>query len=121
MSNTGRYSYEKLSRILHEKARLGIMTCLFANKKGLSFRDLKNQCALSDGNLSRHMQALEEAGLVEVHKTFSGKRPLTEYKVTKEGEKEFLEYLTELERVIGDAYNVLEAKKHNDDLSINPL
>ena len=62
--------YEGLERVFHEKARLGIMTSLFTHPKGLIFADLKELCALTDGNLSRHLQVLHEAGLIAVSKGF---------------------------------------------------
>ena len=53
----GRFAYEGLDRILHEKARLGIMTCLLSKPEGLIFKDIKSLCDLTDGNLSRHLQS----------------------------------------------------------------
>ena len=97
----GRYDYA-LDRVLHEKARLGILTSLAAHPEGLSFSDLKELCALSDGNLSRHLQVLEEAKLVEVKKSFRDRRPHTAVRLTVAGRKSFLAYLAELERVIRD-------------------
>ncbi len=99
---SGRYSYEKLSRVIHEKARLSIMTSLLSYKQGISFNDMKELCALSDGNLSRHLTVLEEAKLVNVLKIFEGKRPKTIYTLTKEGEAQFIEYLSELENIVHD-------------------
>jgi DNA-binding transcriptional ArsR family regulator len=72
---TGRYAYEGLDRIVHEKARLGIMTSLITRPDGLLFVELKQLCALTDGNLSRHMEVLREAGLVEIWKGYDKKRP----------------------------------------------
>ena len=59
---SGRFAYDGLERVFHEKARLGIMTSLVGHPKGLIFSDLKELCALTDGNLSRHLQVLHEAG-----------------------------------------------------------
>ena len=73
----GRFAYEGLERVLHEKARLGIMTSLVTRPEGLLFGDLKRLCALTDGNLSRHLEVLREAGLVEVWKGFENRRPQT--------------------------------------------
>ena len=56
------FSYEGLDRVMHEKARLGLLTSLMAHPKGLAFADLKQLCGLTDGNLSRHLQVLQEAG-----------------------------------------------------------
>ena len=60
----GRYAYDGLDRVIHEKARLGILTSLVTHRKGLSFNELKTLCALTDGNLNRHLQPLQEAGLI---------------------------------------------------------
>jgi DNA-binding transcriptional ArsR family regulator len=100
---TGRYAYEGLDRIVHEKARLGIMTSLITRPDGLLFVELKQLCALTDGNLSRHMEVLREAGLVEIWKGYDRKRPQTLYRLTADGRRRFVEYLAELERVIRDA------------------
>jgi DNA-binding MarR family transcriptional regulator len=100
---TGRFAYEGLERVLHEKARLGIMTSLVTQPEGLRFADLKRLCALTDGNLSRHLDVLREAGLVEVWKGFENKRPQTLCRLTVEGRQRFVAYLEELEHVIRDA------------------
>jgi DNA-binding transcriptional ArsR family regulator len=97
------YAYDGLDRVLHEKARLGIVTSLVAHAKGLAFGDLKQLCGLTDGNLSRHLQVLEEAGVVELIKTFEAKRPLTTCRLTPAGRTRFLDYIAVLERVVRDA------------------
>jgi DNA-binding MarR family transcriptional regulator len=99
----GRYAYDGLDRIMHEKARLGIMTSLMARPEGALFNELKELCSLTDGNLSRHLDVLHEAGLVEVWKGYDRKRPQTLCRLTAGGRQRFLEYLAELERVIQDA------------------
>ena len=76
-ANHAPFSYDGLDRVIHEKARLGLMTSLMAHPKGLAFADLKQLCGLTDGNLSRHLQVLQEAGLVEVTKGYEGNRPHT--------------------------------------------
>ena len=100
------FAYEGLDRVIHEKARLGVLTSLAGHSKGLSFADLKQLCGLTDGNLSRHLQVLQEAGLVEISKTFEGVRPLTTCRMTAEGRKRFLDYLAVLEKVVRDAAKV---------------
>jgi DNA-binding MarR family transcriptional regulator len=100
---TGRFAYDGLERIIHEKARLGILTSLVAHPKGLLFNDLKELCSLTDGNLSRHLQVLHEAGLVEVWKGTRKNRPQTLCRLTDEGRRRFLEYITVLENVVADA------------------
>ena len=100
---TGRFAYEGLERIFHEKARLGIMTSLVTNPRGVVFSDLKELCHLTDGNLSRHLQVLHEAGFVEIWKGFHKNRPQTLCRITDEGRRRFLEYINVLETVVQDA------------------
>jgi len=97
------YAYEGLDRVIHEKARLGILTSLVTHRDGLAFKDLKSLCGLTDGNLSRHLKALSEAGLVDLIKGYEANRPHTFCKITPQGHKKFVEYLGVLERVIKDA------------------
>jgi DNA-binding HxlR family transcriptional regulator len=97
------FAYEGLDRVIHEKARLGLLTSLMTHPKGLAFADLKQLCGLTDGNLSRHLQVLQEAGLVEVTKGYEGNRPHTTCRLTKAGRRRFLDYLAVLERLVLDA------------------
>src|SRR5580704_16798320 len=64
----GRFAYEGLDRVIHERARLSVLTCLMTNPRGLTFGDLKQMCALTDGNLSRHLRVLEKGRMVEIVK-----------------------------------------------------
>ena len=107
----GRYAYSGLDRVLHEKARLGIMTSLVTRPAGLSFNELKQLCALTDGNLNRHLKVLQEAGLVEVWKGVKRNRPQTLCRITAEGKKRFLDYIETLERVIADAADAAHAAR----------
>jgi DNA-binding MarR family transcriptional regulator len=100
---TGRFAYDGLERVIHEKARLGIATSLATHPEGLLFNDLKELCSLTDGNLSRHLQILHEAGLVEVWKGYQGSRPQTLVRLTADGRKRFVEYIAVLENVVTDA------------------
>lgn len=102
-AQSGRFAYQGLERVIHEKARLSIMASLAAHADGLLFNDLKELCALTDGNLSRHLQALQEAKLVEVWKGFSNNRPQTLCRLTTVGRRRFDGYIGELEQVIKDA------------------
>src|SRR5215208_5387515 len=99
----GRFAYDGLDRVLHEKARLGIMTSLVTRPEGVLFGELKRLCALTDGNLSRHLDVLREAGLVDVWKGFENRRPQTLCRLSAEGRQRFVAYLEELEQVIRDA------------------
>jgi DNA-binding transcriptional ArsR family regulator len=100
---TGRFSYEGLDRVLHERARLSILASLAAHADGLLFNDLKQLCALTDGNLSRHLAVLSEAEMVEVWKGGTSRRPQTLYRLTAGGRQRFMEYIAVLERVVADA------------------
>ena len=102
-ADSGRFAYEGLDRVIHEKARLGILTSLMASSKGLLFGELKSLCALTDGNLSRHLQILEEAGLIEVWKGYKDKRPQTLCRISAAGRQRFRDYLAVLESVLADA------------------
>src|SRR5262245_31272870 len=99
----GRFAYDGLERVLHEKARLGIVTVLFRHREGLAFSDLVRLCSLTDGNLSRHLDVLAEEGVVQITKSFAGRRPLTTCKLTAGGRKRFREYLGHLAQVLRDA------------------
>lgn len=99
----GRFAYDGLDRIIHEKARLSVLTSLIAHPKGLVFGDLKQLCGLSDGNLSRHLQILQEADLVDIRKGFDNNRPQTTCRISPEGRRQYLRYLAVLEQVVRDA------------------
>jgi DNA-binding MarR family transcriptional regulator len=109
--NPGRYNFEGIDRVLHEKARLGILTSLLAHRDGLVFGQLRDLCALTDGNLSRHLTTLQEAGLVEIWKGLKGKRPQTLVRLTVEGRKRFLEYLSLLESIVNGALSAAEPEQ----------
>jgi len=117
-NDTAPFAYDGLDRVIHEKARLGVLTSLMAHPKGLAFADLKQLCGLTDGNLSRHLQVLHEAGLVDVQKGYEGNRPHTSCRLTPAGRKRFLEYLSVLEQVVRDAARAegeeAEAEPSND-------
>jgi DNA-binding transcriptional ArsR family regulator len=100
------FAFEGLDRIFHEKARLGILTALAGHADGLGFTEVRQLTGLTDGNLSRHIQTLEEAGLVTLTKGFEGKRPHTRCKLTDQGRARFADYLDTLERVLRDAARV---------------
>lgn len=99
----GRFAYEGLDRVIHERARLSVLTSLATNPKGLTFGDLKQLCALTDGNLSRHLSVLEEAKMVEIAKGHDRNRPQTVCRMTASGRRRFVDYLSTLEQVVKDA------------------
>jgi DNA-binding transcriptional ArsR family regulator len=101
--STARFAYEGLDRVIHERARLSVLTSLMAHPKGLLFGDLKLLCGLTDGNLSRHLQVLQDAELVEIAKYFEHNRPQTQCRITAQGRRRYLDYLAVLEQVVRDA------------------
>lgn len=101
-------AFDGLDRVMHEKARLGILTHLLKKRDGLTFTDLKETCDLTDGNLSRHLTTLEEAGLVEIQKGTKGKRPQTIARLTPDGAKRFVDYLALLEGIVAAALESAE-------------
>jgi DNA-binding transcriptional ArsR family regulator len=109
-TRTGRFAYEGLDRVIHERARLGVLTSLVAHPKGLVFGDLKALCGLTDGNLSRHLQVLQDAKLVEIAKGFEGNRPQTVCRITPQGRRRYLGYLAVLEQVVRDAASAVKAE-----------
>jgi DNA-binding transcriptional ArsR family regulator len=109
----GRYAYLGLERLLHERSRLGILSSLASHPEGLLFGDLKALVALTDGNLSRQIQILQEEKLIDVEKKFVNNRPQTRCFMTEDGKKRFWEYIEELERVVRDAG---AAEKHVDQV-----
>ncbi len=110
-NDDGRYAYEGLDRVLHEKARLGIVTSLAAKSEGLLFTDLKSLCKLTDGNLSRHLTVLQDAGIVDIHKGYRGKRPQTLCRLSDSGRKRYLAYIAVLESVLADAVTAAAGAK----------
>ena len=107
-SSEGRFAYEGLDRVIHERARLSVLTSLITNPKGLIFNDLKQLCSLTDGNLSRHLRVLETEGMVEIVKGHDRNRPQTICRITASGRARYIEYLSTLEQVVRDAARVTE-------------
>ena len=103
-----RFAYEGLDRVIHERARLSVLTSLVTHPKGLAFGDLKQLCALTDGNLNRHLKVLEEEEMVEIVKKTDRNRPLTICRITAAGKARYMEYLTTLEQVVKDAAKVMK-------------
>lgn len=88
-----------LDRLLHDRMRLGIVSALAAGDE-LSFTDLKEALNATDGNLSVHARKLEEAGYVSCNKTFAGRTPRTDYKLTASGRRAFEKYLDHMDALI---------------------
>ena len=89
----------ELDRIIHERLRLGILSALAVNTS-LTFNELKKLLATSDGNLSVHARKLEEADYIICEKSFEGRMPKTEYRMTAAGKKALERYLDEMEELI---------------------
>ena len=89
----------QLDKVIHERMRLGIISALAANET-MSFTDLKNLLNTTDGNISVHARKLEDAGYVECAKSFNGRVPLTEYRITNEGRNALQRYINHMESLI---------------------
>ena len=106
-----RFHYAGLERVIHEKARLGILTALVTERGGVAFNDLKLLCDLTDGNLSRHLKTLVDAELVVAEREEDDGRPQSIYRLTRAGRERFLGYLAELDRVVADAAPARSARR----------
>jgi DNA-binding MarR family transcriptional regulator len=89
----------ELDRLIHERLRLGIVSALAANPS-LTFRELKNLLKTTDGNLSVHARKLEEAEYLACTKSFEGRIPRTEYRLTAAGRRALERYLNHMEALI---------------------
>ncbi len=88
-----------LDRLIHERLRLGIVSALAVND-ALSFNDLKRLLKTTDGNLSVHARKLEDAGYLVCSKSFAGRLPRTEYRLTASGRRALERYLSHMEAII---------------------
>ena len=89
-----------LDRLIHERVRLGIVSSLAVNGS-LTFTDLRDLLGTTDGNLSAHARRLEDAGYILCKKSFDGRTPKTEYRLTDVGRRELNAYLDHMEAIIG--------------------
>jgi DNA-binding MarR family transcriptional regulator len=92
----------EFDRLIHERIRLGIVSALAVNDS-LTFADLKRVLQTSDGNISVHARKLEEADYIRCTKSFAGRVPRTEYKLTAQGRRAFEQYLEQMERFVAQA------------------
>lgn len=97
------FAFTGLERVIHERARLSILSSLAAHPDGLLFNDIKRYCSLTDGNLSRQLQLLETERFVEIWKGQRNNRPCTLVRMTEAGRRRFMEYIAELEKVVQQA------------------
>jgi DNA-binding MarR family transcriptional regulator len=89
----------QIDRVIHEKGRLAIMSMLAASPE-LSFTEMRDTLAMTDGNLTTHIRSLQEAGYVSITKSFQNNRPLTTCSLTPSGKKAFANYINLLEQII---------------------
>ena len=89
----------QLDRVIHEKGRLAIMSMLAASPE-ISFIELRDTLAMTDGNLTTHIRTLQEAGYVAIAKSYKKNRPLTTCSLTPAGRKAFTEYISLLEQIL---------------------
>jgi len=90
----------KIDDVIHGRVRLGIMAYL-ADAEAAEFNELKALLQVTQGNLSVHLRKLEDAGYIEIEKSFMGRKPLTRARITAKGRKAFGEYLEALGKLIG--------------------
>jgi DNA-binding MarR family transcriptional regulator len=100
-SNPSLASLTELDRVVHEPARLAVMSLLYVVDSA-DFTFLMNQTGLTWGNLSAHMSKLEEAGYVEVEKSFKGRRPNTSFRLTPQGREAFRAYAVKMKQAFKD-------------------
>ena len=99
-----RHTATALDRLIHERMRLGIVSALAANES-LTFKDLKSLMNTTDGNLSVHARKLEDGGYIACTKSFEGRLPKTEYKITASGRRALESYLNHMETLIQQMRN----------------
>ena len=89
----------QLDRVIHEKGRLALVSMLAASPE-LSFTELRDTLAMTDGNLTTHLRTLQEAGYLSVTKSFQNNRPLTTCSLTAVGKRAFTRHINLLEQII---------------------
>jgi DNA-binding transcriptional ArsR family regulator len=103
--------YENIKQIFHEPNRLAIMAALCAAETdGMTFNELKKECGLTDGNLSRHLKTLKNIDVIRIEKKFVGVKPCTTVFVSQNGYERFNEYLSALSEVLEQAREALPKK-----------
>lgn len=106
-------AFQALEKIFHEPSRLAIMSALCMASGGLTFRQLKAECDLTDGNLNRHLKVLKENEAVRVKKEFVDDKPRTTVYITHQGLDRFNDYLEALADVMKQARRALPKDKTN--------
>jgi predicted ArsR family transcriptional regulator len=100
-----------LDRVFHERGRLAICSTLVANPNGVSFTQLQDACALTDGNLNRHLHALAEDGIVATERRTGIGRPQTIVRITPAGRDRFLAYIDALEAIVREVHRSTTASE----------
>ena len=100
-----------LDRVFHERGRLAICSTLVAHPDGVSFTQLQDACALTDGNLNRHLHALAEEGIVQTQRRTGSGRPQTIVRITPAGRDRFLAYIDALERIVRDVQRSMSSSE----------
>jgi DNA-binding MarR family transcriptional regulator len=97
--------FSQLDRVIHEKGRMAIMALLAATPE-LSFTELRDALAMTDGNVTTHIRTLQEAGYVSVTKSYQNNRPLTTCSMTATGRRAFSDYINLLDRIVKQSKSV---------------
>ncbi len=108
--------YGELERLFHEPKRLAILSHLAGTEGGLTFREIRDLCDLTDGNLNRHLKMLVDAEVVRIQKDFVGARPRTTVFLTDNGRQGFMKYLDALETVLKLASDSARSKPQDRTL-----
>ena len=116
MSTKYENPYVAIKGIFHEPNRLAILSSLCQYSEGRTFNELKDECGLTDGNLSRHLKALEDAKVVRIRKSFVNSKPQTTVFLTDRGREKFVEYLQALEEVLVKAAGSLNEEDNAESL-----
>ena len=106
--------FRSIDKILHEPNRTAIMSVLCSSHGGIAFSELKNECNLTDGNLSRHLRTLEDASMITIEKKFVGVKPRTTIYITDHGRAHFISYLKNLEEVLKAAAGAVAKDSHGE-------
>jgi DNA-binding transcriptional ArsR family regulator len=96
------FDYRGIDEVIHGRVRLAIMAFL-SGAGSASFGELKEQARVNDGNLSVHLQKLEEAGYIDVEKRFVGRKPQTLCRLSASGREAWIAYIDHIQRLIGSA------------------
>jgi len=110
---------ERLDRVIHERNRLAIMTVLAA-AESRSFKELREQLQMTDGNLCVHLRALEESGYVSARKSFVNRKPRTDYALTEEGRRAFQEYIQTMAEIVRLSKEIEEGRVREAPPALQP-